>query len=296
MAIHGLLRLSGTKLYYKVRGQGPALLVLQGGSGNADASDGIASYLDPFVTTISYDRRGLLRSPLEDASQCLTIEQHAEDASALIRELGVGPVFVFGTSLGALIGLELAARSPDQVLKLVAHEPLLTKLLSSEWQERYAAIRAEIRDTALCKGPREAIRKHLCSLGIDRDDREDDAEPPVSTREQSRQTDFLLTREARAMDRFELKLDALCAMPGKVIPAYGASSRYFYPAQCAMALGRALGCAPLEFPGGHTGYVLRPRACAETLIDTLGLGTRESQIRFAAQRDDEHPQQHNRYC
>jgi len=100
------LTLPGASLYYKVRGNGPILLVLQGGSGNADTSDGLASFLDHEFTFVSYDRRGLLRSPVADPRKPLTIEQHAEDVRTLVDHISSGPVFMFGTSVGAMIGLE----------------------------------------------------------------------------------------------------------------------------------------------------------------------------------------------
>ncbi len=279
MTIRGTLKVQGANLYYKVRGSGPTLLVLQGGAGNADASDGIASVLEHTFTTISYDRRGLLRSPLDDPRQPLTVEQHAEDARELIRTLASGPVFAFGSSVGASIGLELLARSPDQIAMLVAHEPPAVDLLTGAWRERYDQLCCEIRDAALREGPRQALRIQVTGLGIDGEDREDDAEPPASGRIQSKETTFLLTREARAIERYRLKLEVLREHSDKVVCAFGASSREYYPAQCAMALAAAIGSASKEFPGGHTGYVLRPRAFAQTL-ETVLVTKRESERRL----------------
>jgi len=278
MATCNTLPVRGAKLFYKVRGTGPALLVLQGGGGNADASDGSASELDATFTIISCDRRGLLRSPPDDPRQTLSIEEHAEDARALIEHVARGPVFVFGSSVGALIGLELLARWPDHVTRLVAHEPPATELLSEDGLASYKELCAEIRDIALSQGPRPALRKQISSMGIHRDDREDDAEPPVSAREQSQQTAFLLTQEVRAVERFQVNLSALTRAPGRIVPAYGASSRECYPAECAIALARALGHEAVEFPGGHTGYVLRPRAFAQKLREVLGVATRASGV------------------
>jgi pimeloyl-ACP methyl ester carboxylesterase len=281
MSTYGMLAVQGAKLCFKVRGRGPLLLVLQGGGGNADASDGMASVLESEFTVVSYDRRGLLRSPLDDRNQPLSVAQHAEDALALADELSQGPVRIFGSSLGAMIGLDFVARRPDRVEQLVVHEPLLTELLSPESQERVAAERRQLREIALREGPRAAFRQHLLNLGIDRDDCEADAEPPASGRAQSWDTGFLLTREARAADSFRLNMPALLASARKIIPAYGASSRHFPAAESASALAARLGRSALEFPGGHTAYVLRPRAFAEALRDALRQRVRESYLSFA---------------
>jgi pimeloyl-ACP methyl ester carboxylesterase len=278
MSTYGTLPVRGAKLCYKVRGRGPALLVLQGGGGNADASDGIADILDSELTVISYDRRGLLRSPLEDRSQPLSVEQHTEDALALIDELSLDSVLVLSSSLGALIGLDLIARAPERVTRLVAHEPPASELLPPDALERSVAQRREVGEIAMREGPRAALRQLLTNMGIDRADRELDAEPPPSARLQARETGFLLTREARAIDQFRLDLPAIHRQADKIAPAYGASSRHCHAGQCALALGQRLGREALEFPGGHTGYVLRPRAFAEVLRGALGLSVRQSYL------------------
>lgn len=145
----------------------------------------------------------------------------------------------------------------------------VTEFLSPQEQASYAGLREEVLDIALREGSRSALRRQLHGMGVDRNDREDDADPPASTREQSRQTGFLLTREARTIESYRVNREALRAQAGKLIPAFGVSSRSYYPAQCAIGLAAALNQTPAEFPGGHTGYVLRPRAFAEVLSDTL---------------------------
>jgi pimeloyl-ACP methyl ester carboxylesterase len=282
MSIYGELTVRGAKICFKVRGRGPGLLVLHGGGGNADASDGMAAVLESELTVVSYDRRGLLRSPLDGRNQALSVEQHAEDALALLDELSLDSVYVMGSSLGALIGLELVAHAPERVKLLVAHEPPAPTLLSELGQTRVAEQRRQLSELALLEGPRAALRQLLVNMGIDREDREGDAEPPPSSRLQSRETGFLLTRETRATDRFRLDLAAIRAHAHKIVPAFGASSRHCFAAECALALASELGREPVEFPGGHTAYVLRPRAFAETLRGVLGLRVRESYMSFTA--------------
>jgi len=278
MPAYGTLRVQGATLCYKVRGSGPALLLLQGGGGNADACDALAAQLDSEHTIVSYDRRGLLRSPADDPKQPLTIAAHAEDAVALMDELGLGRALIFGSSLGALVGLEMVQRFPARVELLVAHEPTLVGLLSLEGQARVAALRKEVLEISLREGARAGLRRLLAGMGVNRDDREDDCEPPLSSREQSRSTGFLLVQESRAVDRFKLNLLALGSYASRIVPAFGTTSRLCYPAECAQALAVVLGQSAVEMPGGHNGYVLRPRAFAEALRDALAQG------RYASQR------------
>ena len=280
MPAYGTLRVRGASLCYKVRGSGPALVLLQGGGGNADACDGLAAQLHSEHMVVSYDRRGQLRSPVDDPKEPLTIAQHAEDAMALMDELGLGRALIFASSLGTLVGLELVQRCPDRIELLVAHEPTLVGLLSLEGQARVAALRKEVLEISLREGARAGLRRLLAGMGVNRDDREDDCEPPVSSREQSRSTGFLLVEESRAVDRFELDLTALRPHAACIVPAFGTTSRRFYPAECAQALATALGQGAVEVPGGHNGYVLRPRAFGEALRDVL------AERRYVSQRLD----------
>jgi pimeloyl-ACP methyl ester carboxylesterase len=281
---YGTVAVDGARICYQVRGQGRALLVLQGGGGTADASDGMALVLESEYTLVSYDRRGLLRSPLDDPKQPLSVERHADDALRLLDSLGIEQATVLGSSLGALIGLELLARAPERVTCLIAHEPPAVALLSEDGRAHVASLRREVLAVALREGPRAALRRALADMGVDRDDREDGCEPPVSSREQSRETGFLLSREVRAIDGYRLDVAALLREAERIVPAFGSSSRGHYPAQCAIALGALLRREAVEFPGGHNGYVLRPQAFAERLRSVLrGAGDTRPRIALAAE-------------
>ena len=135
------LPVPGATLHYKVRGNEPLLLLLQGGDGDADAADAIAGHLAGDYTVLSYDRRGLSRSPVSDLAAPVGMAVHSEDASRLLAALGSEPALVFGVSLGAMLGLDLISRHPEQVRLLVAHEPPATGLLpepeggQAQWQQ-----------------------------------------------------------------------------------------------------------------------------------------------------------------
>src|SRR5580700_5350610 len=115
-------------LYYTLRGSGPILLILQGGAGNAEGSEALADQLAGQFTVVTYDRRGLSRStPVRAEGHEIAI--HANDAARLLAALSPAPAFVFGSSMGALIGLELAAEHSTLVRLLIAHEPPVYRLL-----------------------------------------------------------------------------------------------------------------------------------------------------------------------
>ena len=259
----------GAKLYYKVRGEGPPLLVLQGGAGDADTPDALASTLAGKFTVITFDRRGLSRSPLSDPAQIVTIEQHARDALALLDEIGTDTAYVFGSSLGSLVALELVLKESARLECVVVHDPPLFELLTDGEQQAFRELRSKVAEIALSQGTRPAMRHFLVSIGVNNEDREEDAEPPPSGRERARNSGFFLSRDSRAADQYKLDLGALKSVAQKVVPAFGQSSEACFPSRCALALAKRLDRVPLGFPGGHTGYVLRPRAFAERLTNVL---------------------------
>ena len=115
------LHVPGASLYYEVRGRGPVLLLIGAGAANAASFNGIATHLADRYTVVSYDRRGYARSPLDHPEGEQRIETHSDDAHRLLAILSTEPAYVFGSSGGAKIGLDLAIRHPEQLHTLVAH-------------------------------------------------------------------------------------------------------------------------------------------------------------------------------
>ncbi|MGW3944480.1 alpha/beta fold hydrolase, partial [Streptomyces phaeochromogenes] len=114
----GMFETDGAGLYYEVRGDGPALLLISGAGGDAGYFTGIADELADAFTVITYDRRGNSRST-GGGDAPMELPRQADDARALIDGLAGGRALVFGNSGGAIIGLTLAARHPMPLLELV---------------------------------------------------------------------------------------------------------------------------------------------------------------------------------
>ena len=123
------LKVPGAEIYYEVRGSGPILLIIPGGPQDAGVFADVSQHLADRYTVVAYDPRGNSRSTFDGEPEELSLDVQADDAAALIGALGGGPAYVFGTSGGAQIGLNLAARHPDLVRIVVAHEPPAIMLL-----------------------------------------------------------------------------------------------------------------------------------------------------------------------
>jgi pimeloyl-ACP methyl ester carboxylesterase len=227
-------------------------------------------HLSPHYTVISYDRRGLSRSKLEDETAGTSIEAHANDAHLLLSALGPETAFVLGISIGALIGLELLARHADQVRTLVAHEPPTTELLRDE--ERIVASRAreEVEETFRREGVAAAMQRFVAMAGMNPNEREAGLELPLPSPARAANLAFFLRYDAPAARRFRVDLDALKPVASKIVVAAGVTSQAAFPNHCAHALARALGREAREFPGDHSGALLHPRAFAARLREVLG--------------------------
>jgi pimeloyl-ACP methyl ester carboxylesterase len=169
------IRVPGASLHYEVRGAGPIVVMLQGGDGDADGTAGIADHLVSHFTIVTYDRRGLARSKVDPGSPPPTIETHATDVHHLLEAITHEPALVFGASLGALIGLELVSRHPEQVRLLVAHEPPSTQVLADAERELAARSQLDVEETFRLDGIAGAMQKFAAIAALDLNDREADA-------------------------------------------------------------------------------------------------------------------------
>jgi pimeloyl-ACP methyl ester carboxylesterase len=113
----------GTTLHVEHHGAGrPLLLIHGGGEDAAMLRDQAEALADAGYHVLAYDRRGTGRSGRQDWPGG-GADQHADDAAALLVEVGAAPATVLGVSSGGVVALALAARHPELVGRVVAWEP-----------------------------------------------------------------------------------------------------------------------------------------------------------------------------
>jgi pimeloyl-ACP methyl ester carboxylesterase/ribosomal protein S18 acetylase RimI-like enzyme len=264
-----LLPAPGATLYYEVRGSGPLLLMLQGGDGDANGAAGLVEQLASHFTVVTYDRRGLSRSRLDPGSPPPTIETHADDVHRLLEAVAREPALVFGVSIGALIGLEVVGRHPDKVRVLVAHEPPATQFLPESEQVIAARSQLGVEEAFRGEGTAAAMRAFAAIAGFDPGDREADASLPAPSPQRVINLEFFLTHDAPAVRLHRLDVELLRAASTRIVVGVGETSGRHLAGRCAMAMAHALGRAPVELPGGHNGFLMRPRAFAARLREIL---------------------------
>lgn len=112
-------KVRGLRMYYEVRGHGPALLLLHGGGESVRTS--FSKQLPTFskhYTVIAPEQMG--QGHTADTARPLSYSEMTEDTAALLRQLGVRHCDIVGWSDGGILGLMLAIRYPKMVGKLVA--------------------------------------------------------------------------------------------------------------------------------------------------------------------------------
>jgi pimeloyl-ACP methyl ester carboxylesterase len=108
----------GTPIAFDQSGDGPPVILVNGGSVDRSSNAPLAAQLAQHFTVFNYDRRG--RGPSGDTPP-YTVEREVEDIAAVIDEAG-GSAFLYGTSSGAALALEAAA-SGLAITKLALWEP-----------------------------------------------------------------------------------------------------------------------------------------------------------------------------
>jgi len=282
------LRVPGANLYYEVRGSGPVLLLICGGVYDAAGYAGLAGQLADRYTVVTYDRRGNSRSPLDSSPEAQRIEVHADDAHRLLAAVGAEAAYVFGNSSGAMIGLELAARHPEQVRALVAHEPPVFDVLPD--RDRLFALMRDVEDTFAKEGPGPAGEvfgaglmmrggsqesSDVAGRGITEDERvpggadaprgEPDPEMLEMLARFEKNKDFFIGYEVPPFGRYTPDLPALEASSARVVMGAGEASVGEPPHEAAVVLAERLGGRAVLFPGDHGGFGAYPEAFAVLL-------------------------------
>lgn len=112
---------NGIKLYYEIYGDGPPLLVLHGNGGSIENASGHYPELIKNYKVIAVDSRSQGRST--DTDQPLTYDLMASDINALLDQLQIDSVFIWGQSDGAILCLVMAMDYPKKVKRVVAYAP-----------------------------------------------------------------------------------------------------------------------------------------------------------------------------
>ncbi|WP_329192467.1 MULTISPECIES: alpha/beta fold hydrolase [unclassified Streptomyces] len=270
----GTLRVHGATLHYEVRGQGPLLLLIPGGAGDAASFDGMADDLAAEYTVATYDPRGMSRSTLDDTEAEQRVDQHADDAFRVLDLLSPGePARVFGASSGAIVALHLLTAHPERVERVVAHEPPVVEVLPDA--PRHRALIARVQETLRSQGLMPAMAVFAAGLRKDGDSTGPKAgiELPPQAAARAERTmanlPYFVGRIVPSFMSYVPDTGRLEAVSDRLVLACGDDSRGELPYRPAALLAERLGTELRHFPGGHTGLTTHPAQFGEVLGKVL---------------------------
>jgi pimeloyl-ACP methyl ester carboxylesterase len=250
-------------IYYERRGDGPALLLITGGGGDAGYYSALADLMASQYTVLCYDRRGNSRSRLLRGPAPLTMASQSADAVAVLAANGFTRGHIFGNSGGGTVALDLAARHPGACVSVIAHEPPVPLILPDP-SEVMAAF-DEFSQVLAEEGWQPAFRFVQTRIGRvppGRTDIWDLLLRPARVLPPGPHLDLMMRVSGNweYMTRYEVRpfidyvpdLDLIAANQVTVAAAHGAQTLDVTELQMGAVVAERLGAPCAEFPGGHT--------------------------------------------
>jgi pimeloyl-ACP methyl ester carboxylesterase len=245
------------QLYYEKRGTGPAVLLIAGAGGDAGYFTELAERLAGTFTVITYDRRGNSRSsPIGSPT---TVADQSDDAAALINGIVGGPALVFGNSAGAIVALDLAARHPEVIRGVIAHEPPVVGMLPAddEWADFFDRIGTLFREA----GPEAAGGTFVSTIRGEGTY----AWPEDLLGRFFGNSVYLFTQEWEAWGSWMPDEEALSKVSFPLLLGAGQEDRGLYYGRPSVEIAARVGAPWVEFPGIHLEFLRNPDLFAATL-------------------------------
>ncbi|MCA0456195.1 MAG: alpha/beta hydrolase [Chloroflexi bacterium] len=248
----GCVTTEGDELYYEVRGQGQPLLMIAGGGGDAGFFTRAAEILAADYKVITYDRRGNSRST-RNPPQNFDIRQQSRDAVAVLHHLDERSAYVFGSSGGAVIALDMAATQPQAVRAAIVHEPPLVRIHPHHrgWHQFFAGIYW----FGYTFGAPFAMMAFASQMGIPSSGYR--SVPPDAADRMSKNHDFFIKNEMLPFTNYQPDIQRLKTSGIPLFMAAGQitlKKKKFY-GETASILASQLRCNLVTFPGHHISYI-----------------------------------------
>jgi pimeloyl-ACP methyl ester carboxylesterase len=259
-----ILEVNGARIYHEVHGSGPSVLFIAGATGDSGHFQRVAELLSDEFTVVTYDRRANSRSSLPDGWKSTSTEEQSEDVARLIESLGLAPAAIFGTSVGAIIGLDLLIRYQELVRGAILHEPPMIAGMANP-EEVMGAIQQVVEGGMQQGGPRGGCETFFRFVAGD--EAFENLDPRLRERMLGNGETFLGT-EMGAFEPYCPDEAALTAVEVPVRVMVGTESAPFF-VETARWLADRMNVELETLPGGHTPYFDRPDEMAESIRPLL---------------------------
>jgi pimeloyl-ACP methyl ester carboxylesterase len=112
---------TGVSLYYEERGSGEPVLLIMGTGADHSVWGTLPDVLAERYHVVTFDNRGTGLSDQPPNLESYSMRILADDAAALLDEIGIDRAHVAGNSLGSTVAQELAINHPEKVATLQLH-------------------------------------------------------------------------------------------------------------------------------------------------------------------------------
>ncbi len=141
----------GTPIAYELTGSGPLLILVSAALTDRDGNRPLAKQLASSFTVLNYDRRGRGKS---GNRQPWAVEREIQDLETLAN-LSPGPVYLFGSSSGAVLALDAADRLGPKLAKLFLYEPPF--IVDNSRPPMSASVLENVNTALAANKPEEAV-------------------------------------------------------------------------------------------------------------------------------------------
>jgi pimeloyl-ACP methyl ester carboxylesterase len=155
-ALAETVEVNGLQMYYEVSGEGDPLVVLHGAYMSIPAMGAIIPRLAETHQVYALEFQGHGRT--NDIDRPITYENLADDVAAFMDAVGLEKADVFGYSMGAAAGLQLAIRHSRKVDQLVAASVSFDE---SGWQPEMMAMIPQMTPEMFVGSPMETAFREM---------------------------------------------------------------------------------------------------------------------------------------
>ena len=252
----------GAEIKYWYKGEGPLIIFIPGAGGEGIRFQRAILELSDRFTVAAYDRRCNAGST-GDKNSVVNIGQQSRDTIAVIKALGFEKAYIFGTSAGGVVALEIAAHFPQNVAALIAHEAPTMAIL--EDAQKLFDFHIETYNKYLESGPKPAMAMFASILkGVQ--------ELPMAPSDDASGFDYFLSHEYMFFPTYTPDLNRIkdhMANGLKIAVCSGRDSADALYARTTFRHKEIIGCLHTTFPTHHFSYIAQPKEFAVALVDTL---------------------------
>jgi pimeloyl-ACP methyl ester carboxylesterase len=248
------------------QGNGPLLILIQGGGGTGEGFNESIPSLSNFYKVVAYDRRGNGGSTVEKPMIMNPLES-ARDIVAIIKAMGYTKASLFGTSSGGILALQVAQSYPEYVESVVIHEVPIVSILPGEHIKRVDS-GYQVFQIYLEQGAEAALRVFRASVS----GKEPEPLPSngaVDVPSQPHRLDYFFRHEFIIFITYTPDLHLVKASRVPIATAEGLQSRGMFHAVSARVQSEILGCLHTVWSGAHAPFVEDAENFATDLHKTL---------------------------